>query len=482
MLNRRGKFFSNAMKLLDMITIIAAFFAAYCLRINFHFFYKFDIVPSAEVVGEVFSFGEYLPVLGLWIVIWITMLLWNGIYRSFRTRYFLEIVWVIVKAAFFVTLCFGSISFIVKIHFISRVFFVLFMSISTMFLILQKGVIYYIHRHSLKRGHNIRSLLIVGTGPRAERFIRMLKNNPQWGFKILGLIDDDRDRVGKQFFGLNVLGTLKDITCILMDNVVDEVIFIVPRSWLDKIQESIALCELLGVKVNVAADLFNLISTRTHQADLNGFPMLVFENTFGREGQLFFKRLIDLIVSGFGIVVLSPFLLLISFLVKITSSGPVFFKQKRVTLNGRIFILYKFRSMYKDANERLEEVKHLNEMDGPVFKAKNDPRITPLGKFLRKTSIDELPQLFNVFVGQMSLVGPRPPIPREVEAYDLWQMRRLSVRSGISCLWQIRGRSTIPFEKWMEYDLEYIDNWSLWLDFEILVRTVPVVLFGIGAE
>jgi len=151
-------------------------------------------------------------------------------------------------------------------------------------------------------------------------------------------------------------------------------------------------------------------------------------------------------------------------------------------LNGRVFILYKFRSMLKDASKRMEEVKHLNEMDGPVFKIKKDPRITPVGRFLRKTSIDELPQLFNIFIGDMSLVGPRPPIPAEVKKYQLWQRRRLSMRPGLTCFWQISGRSKISFEDWMKLDLQYIDSWALWLDFKILIKTIPVVIFGVGAH
>jgi len=178
---------------------------------------------------------------------------------------------------------------------------------------------------------------------------------------------------------------------------------------------------------------------------------------------------------------LSPLFLFVTLLIKLTSSGPIFFKQKRIGLNGREFVLYKFRTMYKDAEKQQKMLEALNEMDGPVFKIRKDPRITPVGKFLRKFSIDELPQLFNVFIGHMSLIGPRPPLPNEVIQYETWQRRRLSMRPGITCLWQISGRNEIDFEEWMRLDLEYLDNWSLWVDIKILVKTIPVVLFGSGA-
>jgi exopolysaccharide biosynthesis polyprenyl glycosylphosphotransferase len=198
--------------------------------------------------------------------------------------------------------------------------------------------------------------------------------------------------------------------------------------------------------------------------------------------QHLFKRALDVSVSLVAMLLLSPLFLLAVLIVKITSRGPSFFVQERVGLNKRRFRLYKFRTMVADAAERQQEIEHLNEACGPVFKIRNDPRLTPMGKFLRKTSIDELPQLFNVLKGDMSLVGPRPLPVRDYQGFDQdWQRRRFSVRPGITCLWQINGRSTVPFEKWMELDMEYIDHWSLGLDFEILAKTIPAVVKGAGA-
>jgi exopolysaccharide biosynthesis polyprenyl glycosylphosphotransferase len=198
--------------------------------------------------------------------------------------------------------------------------------------------------------------------------------------------------------------------------------------------------------------------------------------------QLLLKRLMDIVLSLAGLIVLSPLLIAVALVIRFTSRGPVLFAQERVGMNKRLFKLYKFRSMYVDAEERRRELEHLNEMDGPVFKIKNDPRVTPVGRFIRKTSIDELPQLLNVLLGQMSLVGPRPPLLSEVDRYEWLYRRRLSIKPGITCLWQISGRNDITFKQWMEMDKAYIDNWSLWLDMKILAKTIPAVVLSRGAS
>jgi exopolysaccharide biosynthesis polyprenyl glycosylphosphotransferase len=210
--------------------------------------------------------------------------------------------------------------------------------------------------------------------------------------------------------------------------------------------------------------------------------LITHSRSWSEGGPILVKRILDFTISVIVIALLSPLLLMVAILIKLTSAGPVLFVQKRLGLNKRRFNVYKFRTMTVDAERRINEIEHLNEVSGPVFKIRNDPRITPIGRFLRKTSIDELPQLFNVLIGDMSLVGPRPLPLRDYEGFNKdWQRRRFSVRPGITCLWQVEGRSSIPFERWMELDLQYIDKWSLWLDVRILLRTIPAVLKGLGA-
>jgi exopolysaccharide biosynthesis polyprenyl glycosylphosphotransferase len=216
--------------------------------------------------------------------------------------------------------------------------------------------------------------------------------------------------------------------------------------------------------------------------ELEGIPLLTFTNTPGAVFPLFIKWLADVVGSALLLVVLSPLLLLTGLAVWLSSKGPMLYTQRRCGLNGRTFTLYKFRTMYLGADQRLDEVAYLNEVNGPAFKAKRDPRATPIGRWLRRWSLDELPQLVNVLKGEMSLVGPRPPIPEEVAKYERWQRRRLSMKPGITGLWQVSGRAGIDnFDEWIAFDLRYIDQWSLWLDFKILVKTIPAVLFARGA-
>src|SRR5450631_1003573 len=230
------------------------------------------------------------------------------------------------------------------------------------------------------------------------------------------------------------------------------------------------------------SDIFNLKIARSHMDAFDGDPQII-AHSGGFEGWAFlFKRIIDVVVSFVLVLLLAPLFLTVAVLVSLTSPGPIFFKQKRVGSNKRQFIMYKFRTMVPNAERIQEELLHLNEMSGPVFKIRNDPRMTQLGRMLRKTSADELPQLFNVLKGDMSLVGPRPMSVRDYQLFNEdWQRRRFSVRPGITCLWQVNGRSSISFEQWMQLDLQYMDEWSLWLDVKILARTIPAVLKGSGA-
>jgi len=313
----------------------------------------------------------------------------------------------------------------------------------------------------------------------------MIKQHSDWGIKAIGFVDDDISKIsGGTIYGYKVLGTLDDIPSILHNNVIDEVLFVVPRAWLSKIEKIILyVSEVEGIKVSVAIDLFDHHLSKIKYSFLGTLPLLTFNRTPDELIQLLIKRLFDLFFSFIAIIVLSPVFLITAIIVKVSSKGPVFFRQQRCSLNGRRFTVYKFRTMVVDAEAKLKELLLFNEMQGPAFKMENDPRVTKLGKFLRKSSIDELPQFWNVFKGDMSFVGPRPPMPAEVDKYEPWQRRRLTMRPGITCLWQAFGRNKINnFDEWMKLDLEYIDNWSLWFDFKILLKTIPIVLFGTGAK
>ncbi len=250
--------------------------------------------------------------------------------------------------------------------------------------------------------------MIVGTGQRAREFIRAIKLHSNWGLRVIGLIDDERNLYGKEVDGYRVIGRIQDIPFLINHLVIDRVIFVVPRLWLHRIEEAILACEEVGISTSISLDLYNLRIAQTQQTDFNGFPLLEFEAFRAKEWQLFFKRLIDIFVSALFLLFFSPLILLVAIGIKLTSRGPVLFKQTRAGLNGRKFTLLKFRSMVVNAEEQKAQLLDSNEMDGPVFKIKRDPRITSIGALLRKTSIDELPQFFNVLKGDMSIVGPRP--------------------------------------------------------------------------
>lgn len=325
-------------------------------------------------------------------------------------------------------------------------------------------------------------VLVVGTGTRAERICELLDKHSEWGVEVIGYLDPEEARVGKVINGAEVLGTIDLISDVLKENVVDEVVVAVPRSHIDKIGQIFIACEEEGVNIRLMSDVFDFQIARMRLSIVGGVPLLSFEPVAQHELSLLFKRLFDVFAVVAAMPVLIPLFLILSLLVKLDSPGPVFFVQQRVGLRKRLFPMLKFRSMVVDAEEKLREIEHLNEADGPIFKIAKDPRVTRIGAFMRKTSLDELPQLINVLMGHMTLVGPRPMSIRDVELFDRGiQRKRFSVRPGLTCLWQISGRSNLPFEKWLELDLAYIDNWSLALDFKILFKTVPVILKGEGA-
>lgn len=414
-------------------------------------------------------------------ILWVTLLGLSGLYTEFRLKTFGQLASAIIRGSLLAGIAAGSVVFALQAQLTSRLFIAVFTLSTTLLLLVEKRLFIAFLDYIHTRGYNQVNLLIVGTGKRARQFIRTVKNHANWGLRIIGLIDDEHGMYGKEVEGYRVLGRLQDIPFIIHRKVIDRVIFVVPRLWLHRIDEAILACEKEGIPTAISLDLYDLQIARTRQTDFGGFPLLEFETFRAREWELFVKRTMDIVLSIFFIVLFAPLMAATALAIKFTSKGPVLFKQTRCGLNGRKFTLYKFRTMIVGAEMKRREIEKMNEMAGPVFKIKKDPRVTPVGRILRKTSIDELPQFFNVLKGNMSIVGPRPPLPVEVEMYQVWQRRRLSLKPGITCIWQVSGRNKISFERWMEMDMEYIDNWSLWLDVRILIKTVFVVLFGYGA-
>ncbi len=338
-----------------------------------------------------------------------------------------------------------------------------------------------------RSGYNYRYLLVVGANDRAYQIARRIDRKAELGYKIVGFVAESPE--SREEWNADernqwkVLGNLDGLRDILSTERVDEIVVCLPvDARFSDIAKVVQHARDLGIVVRLMpqfADGYVLRNLHVEEFEDEYVVTLFREQMLV---QLLFKRMIDAALSIAVLIVLAPLMLVVAILIKLSSPGPVFFVQNRVGMNQRQFKLYKFRSMVADAEERKFALAHLNERDGPAFKIENDPRITRIGRWLRKTSVDELPQLFNVISGEMSLVGPRPPLPDEVKKYEWLFRKRLSVKPGITCIWQISGRNNVSFDRWMEMDHEYIENWSLWLDLQILVKTIPAVLLSRGAS
>ncbi|HDK35962.1 MAG TPA: sugar transferase [Bacteroidetes bacterium] len=484
MIYERERFLKNILQIFDAITVSLAFFVSFFLIgfiRNYYHLVEMAYAPSFDFSGAIFFFKNNLSLFISAIVFWLVFLSSFGVYRDFRIRSFWGIIWITLKTSFFMILALGSVVFLTKMTLTSRLFILTYAGVSITLILAEKKTVNFVLEILRKSGYNSINLLIVGTGKRAQHFIDTVQKHSKWGLKIIGLIDDEPGKVGLSVKGFKVLGRLRDMPIILHEYVVDNVVFVVPRSWLSKIENAIIACENEGVGAYISIDLYNTKISKLKQSQLGNIPLLEFDTVPANEWQLFVKRTIDIILTLIGIVIAAPLFLIIMIGIKLSSPGPIFFKQERVGVNGRRFTLYKFRTMRIGSEIKKKDLERKNEMKGPVFKIKHDPRVYPFGRFLRKTSMDELPQLFNVLKGDMSIVGPRPPLSVEVDMYEIWQRRRLSLKPGLTCVWQVSGRNEVDFDEWMQMDLDYIDNWSLWIDIKIIFKTFFVVLFGYGA-
>jgi len=402
-----------------------------------------------------------------------------GLYDSLRRHSTSEIITRLAIAAAIATAVLMVVMFMVAAPLARRFPFLFGLSQLLSLGVLRFSVIQGLH--TLRRsGRNYRDVLIAGTGKRAATIERTIARHPEWGLRIIGFADDAGALLDPSLDGYDVY-KMAEIPNLLRDSVIDEVILACPLSVLPAMRPLVAVCAEAGVPVMLLSDLFGDDLPPPRLSHLGSLSALSFAPVHHSELKISIKRCIDVVGAAVLLVATAPVVAVAAVLIHLDSPGPVFFRQKRCGLHGRGFELLKLRTMSADAEEKRLELLHLNEMDGPVFKIRDDPRITRVGRILRRASIDELPQFWNVLLGHMSLVGPRPPLPAEVNEYATFQRRRISVRPGITCLWQVSGRNKIGFDDWVKLDLEYIDSWSLAKDFEILVKTVPAVLFATGS-
>jgi exopolysaccharide biosynthesis polyprenyl glycosylphosphotransferase len=449
MIDQKKRIFARVLWVFDLTLTTASFFLAYGLRS------LFEVKDHTLMALQL-----YLWLLAIILPTWALLLPLFRVYSEPTlvptqiTRLLKAIAWSMVVVVVLVTFVSPETN--------NRFILIFTLAINCILLVSYRLIL----KRITKRGTlDVRHVAVIGSGSSAQEFARTIESHRFWGLKLIGVYTKD------------------DVRGLLKDGGVDELILVVDRESLSEFTDTFLLCEELGVTARVVLNFFPHSIARMELHEFDGFPLLSFSTTPTNEALMFVRRILDVGIATLILGTAGPlFMLPTAILIKLTSRGSVLFRQERCGLNGRLFVMYKFRSMVNNAEQLRVEVEGLNEMDGPVFKSSRDPRITTVGKIIRRFSFDELPQIFNVLRGDMSLVGPRPPLPAEVARYERWQRRRLSMKPGMTCLWQISGRNEVSFEDWMKLDLTYIDNWSLLLDLKILLKTVPVVLLGRGAK
>lgn len=477
MFRLHNRVYSKILLSADVTAGLVALILAYFLRSLIRFapeelrhYFNPQLLP---LVDYIFYFLVFLP-------FWLILLVVSQRYSSVLHRPWQQQASRVGQFAILAGFLMGFLAYSFRLE-ISRPLLFLMMFMVVVLLSCNRILLSWILQSRNINDHNKINILIVGTSDRALALGKRLEGLKKWGFHVVGYLAGNG---GIPASDPQVLGPLRELPDLLKERLVADEIFFVGSDLRDlaTYEEMIRYCENLGIRTRLVADFMPHSISRISMDFLDDLPLITFSTVPDHSLVLIVKRVIDFSVAIGCLFLLSPLVLLTAMLVKLTSPGPVFYRQTRCGLFGRRFTLVKFRTMVDGAQDRLWEIRHLNEMDGPVFKMRKDPRVTALGHLLRRSSIDEIPQFWNVVKGEMSIVGPRAPLPDEVEHYSLRQRRRLSVKPGITCLWQVSGRNHIDFQRWMELDLQYIDNWSLWLDLRIMLKTIPAVFTGRGAR
>lgn len=474
----RRRFLINLLKVFDLVLVTLSFGVAMLLAA-----YSDNRVSIAEFLSIRVKLSNCV-IFVAFLFVWHLLLQSHGLYRSKRVPTREADILEAMKAIAVSTACLAAGAVLFHISLVTPRFLILFWSFGTVLVAVSRVALRETLDQTLQRGRNLRYVLIVGTNPRAVEFARRIKAEPERGYRVLGFVDDAWAMKGGFEKGdFSLLCRTDELPDFLRRNVVDEVAMYLPlRSYYERASQVAMLCEQNGIPMRFDGDIFSLKKARSRAEEFGGQSYVTASTNVREWWPLTIKRVVDVVFSIILLIVFSPIFTLVALLIFVESEGPILYLQERVGLNKRRFRMYKFRTMVPNAEKLMNRLEGLNEVSGPVFKIKNDPRVTRVGKFLRRASLDELPQLLNVLKGDMSLVGPRPLPVRDYEGFsEDWQRRRFSVRPGITCLWQIAGRSSIPFEQWMILDLQYVDEWSLWLDFKILARTIPAVVKGVGA-
>jgi exopolysaccharide biosynthesis polyprenyl glycosylphosphotransferase len=475
--DRRSKLLSTVTLLHDLGVTCVAFGVAYLLRSPLGHFG----LLSRYLQPAIYPFSHYFPLLGAFLIAWAVVGYFSSFYRDLELSNPIGLILNIVSQLGIVLVVIYAGLYLFRRVDISRSYVLLIGAVDFVLLLMGRAIWYSGVSWMRDRLGRYHYLLIVGCGPRAREMASLIEGSRGMGLRLIGFIDPDFGDAPTARLGGYEVFPLDALARILHKWVVDEVIFAVNLQELAQLEHVMQRCADVGLKTRVQLEFLPASYSRIYLEKFRHMQLLSLSSAPDSELRLFFKRVFDVVVSGISLVVLSPLMACIAAMIRITSPGPVLFEQTRCGLGGRRFTLYKFRSMINNAEQLRAELHQLNELDGPVFKISDDPRITPVGRWLRRFSLDELPQLWNIMRGDMSFVGPRPAVPEEVDQYEDWQKRRLRMRPGLTCTWVLEGRNHLDFKRWMQLDLTYIDSWSLWLDTKIFLRTIPIVLSGRGA-
>lgn len=456
----------------DFVLINIAFAVAYLIRYTFHF-------PLTVAEANYINYSEYIPISILLSFGLLPIYKLEGIYTVVRGRSWLEEMYGLITATFTGIVILVFVFFFFRPQYYSRLIYLYAGILIVLFLTLERIGFRAVLGFLRRRGIGVDRALVVGCGDTGLAILRSVVAQPNLGYQVEGFVDDDPSKTNIGPF--TYLGSTELLPDVLREHQIDEVIITLPWHARDKIIKIMELCESGNARVKIVPDLFQLSLSRVAVDAVGGIPLIAVKEVAISGGALALKRALDLIVGTFLSILLLPLMILIGLLIKWTSPGPAIFSQRRVGRSGAQFTAYKFRTMRLGAEDEVVRLTHLNEATGPLFKIRNDPRLTRIGRILRRLSLDELPQLWNVLRGEMSLVGPRPPIPTEVEKYKDWHRKRLEVSPGVTGLWQVSGRSELTFDEMVMLDIYYIENWSPWLDMWILLKTIPTVLTARGA-
>lgn len=456
----------------DILLIGLSMVLAYWLR---HKLQWFRDISYHHPLSAYFPFGV------LFTLLMLVAFQMDQVYLRWHGRPWLDQVHRIVNAAAKSVVVMLAVTFVFQPLQYSRLLLVEAGVVAAVLLAMSRIVQAKILERQFARGIGVSHVIIVGAGEVGRTVMRTIVAQPELGYRIVGFVDDNPEKGQTDIGRFKALGSLRNLSHLIEEEAVDEVIITLPWMYHRTIMSVVRECERWRVSARIVPDLFQMSLSQVDVDDLGGVPLIGVREIGLERGARLIKRGVDVVGAFLGLTLGLPILALIGLAIRLDSSGPIIFSQRRMGAGGRPFEIFKFRSMREGAEAELEQLRGLNEADGPLFKIHDDPRLTRVGRFLRRTSLDELPQFWNVLRGEMSLVGPRPAIPAEVEGYLEWHKRRLEARPGMTGLWQVSGRSLLSFDEMVLLDIYYIENWSVWLDFKILLRTLPQMLFGDGA-